>query len=100
METKSAAFPRRKFYRSGMVGKACGWRQPAIDNHGRPDDHYVLNRPCLVVPSKQGIGLMQALFTVDPESRVQLNRSSIIMQAITVDAMKSHYAQTTSGIIT
>lgn len=64
------------------------------------DDHYVLNRPCLVVPSKQGIGLMQALFTVDPESRVQLNRSSIIMQAITVDAMKSHYAQTTSGIIT
>jgi hypothetical protein len=64
------------------------------------DDAYILNNPCLVVPSKQGVGLMQAMFTINIDARVQLNRASIMMQGITMDEMKSHYVQTTSGIIT
>lgn len=61
-------------------------------------DCYVLSSPCLVVPSQQGIGLMQAMFSADPKSDVPVHKSHIMMSAPTLDKMQNHYIQTTTGI--
>jgi hypothetical protein len=59
---------------------------------------YVLERPCLVVPGQKGIGLIQAMFSVDPDSTVTIDKQHVMMMAPTLDAMKSHYIQVTTGI--
>ena len=61
-------------------------------------DSYLISKPCLVVPSQQGIGLMQALFTADPESNVPIRKAHIMMSAPTLDKMQQHYTQTTTGL--
>lgn len=61
---------------------------------------FKLEKPCLVVPSQQGIGLMQALFTADPDTNITVLREHILMMAPTVDAMQKHYIKTTTGIET
>ena len=38
------------------------------------DDSYTLSRPCVIVPNQQGIGLMQAMFSVDPDADVVLHK--------------------------
>lgn len=64
------------------------------------DDTYVIHRPCLVVPSQQGIGLIQAMFSADPDQSIDIRKQHIMMYAATFDQLKSHYIQTTTGIAT
>lgn len=59
---------------------------------------WVLKKPCIVVPSQQGIGLMQALFTGNMEHSVELNASSVLLHAETIPEMHSHYFKTTTGL--
>lgn len=61
-------------------------------------NEYTLNKPCVVVPSQQGLGLMQALFSTDVNVSVQLNKQHVMMSAPTLDQMQNHYIQTTTGI--
>jgi hypothetical protein len=61
---------------------------------------YQIENPCIVVPSQQGFGLMQAMFTVDPDATMTLQREHILLMGPTVDAMKKHYIKTTTGIET
>jgi len=62
------------------------------------DDSYVLSKPCLIVPSGQGIGMMQALFSADPDKDVEIKKQHVMMHAPTIDKLQSHYIQTTTGI--
>ena len=62
------------------------------------DDAYILSRPCLVIPNQQGIGLMQAMFSVDPDGKIEVNRAHIMMQGETVEQLQNHYIKTTTGI--
>lgn len=62
------------------------------------DDSYVLNRPCLVVPSQQGIGLIQAMFSVDSDVNIEIRKQHVMMYAPTFDKLQSHYIQSTTGI--
>lgn len=64
------------------------------------DDAYVINRPCLVVPSQQGIGLIQAMFSVDPDQSIEVRKQHVMMHAPTFSQLQSHYIQTTTGIAT
>lgn len=59
---------------------------------------WQIRRPCVVVPSQQGIGLMQALFTGDIDRSIALNRDKVIFQTATIPEMASHYTRTTTGI--
>jgi len=61
-------------------------------------DTYTLSKPCLVVPIQQGIRLIQAMFSVDPDTSVELSRQHIMISAPTVDQMQQHYIKTTTGI--
>lgn len=61
---------------------------------------YVLERPCVVVPSSQGMVLIQALVSADTKHNININKTHIMMMAPTVDQIVNHYIQTTTGIQT
>jgi hypothetical protein len=62
------------------------------------DTTFVVSRPCTVVPSPQGLGLMQSLFSADINTNITLNKTHVIMHSPVVDKLQSHYIQTTTGI--
>lgn len=62
------------------------------------DDGYYVERPCTAMPSPQGIGLIQSLFTTDSDVKVTIKKTHVLMCAESLDAMKKHYIKTTTGI--
>jgi hypothetical protein len=62
------------------------------------DTGFTVERPCTVMPSPQGMGLIQSLFTVDADRSVTLSKNHVIMHAPSIDAMQKHYIKTTTGI--
>jgi hypothetical protein len=64
-------------------------------------DGWTLNRPCTLIPSPQGIGLMQCMIAADTDADVPLSRGSVMLGPVqVVDRLESHYIQTTTGIST
>lgn len=61
---------------------------------------WIINKPCTVVPSHQGVGLVQSLFTADINKNIELRKEHVIMCAPTIKALEDHYLQTTTGIQT
>lgn len=64
------------------------------------DNYWKVERPCTVVPSQQGIGLMQSLFSADLNTPIEIRREHVMMHAPVVSQLESHYIQTTTGIET
>lgn len=62
------------------------------------DDYYVVSRPVTVLPSGQGIGLMQSLFSMKPDSEVKISRGHVMIFCDVDPRMRDHYIQTTTGI--
>jgi hypothetical protein len=62
------------------------------------NDSFEISKPCTVMPSPQGMGLIQSLFTADADANVRLQRAHVIMHAPSIDAMQKHYIKTTTGI--
>ena len=61
-------------------------------------DSFEVTKPCTVMPSAQGMGLIQSLFTADADVNVRLQKQHVIMHAPAIDAMQKHYIKTTTGI--
>lgn len=59
---------------------------------------WTIKKPCIVVPSQQGIGLMQALFTGNVDKPINLEKSHVLLHSETIPEMNSHYIRTTTGI--
>lgn len=59
---------------------------------------FEVSKPCTVMPSSQGMGLIQSLFTADADVNVVLQKEHVIMHAPAIDAMQKHYIKTTTGI--
>lgn len=59
---------------------------------------WSIKKPCIVVPSQQGIGLMQALFTGNVDKPINLEKTSVLLHSETIPEMNSHYLKTTTGI--
>lgn len=59
---------------------------------------FRVSKPTTVMPSQQGIGLMQSLFTASLEQEIIISKSHVMMHSLTVDEIKNHYIQTTTGI--
>ena len=56
------------------------------------DNRYELNKPCLVVTSHEGIGLIQAMFGLDPDQENLLIRDQhVISMCRTHEKMRDHY---------
>jgi len=62
------------------------------------ESDYVIHKPCTIVPSQQGVGMIQSLFTVDGESNITVSKSHVIMHSKSVEDIKGHYIKTTTGI--
>lgn len=59
---------------------------------------FEISKPCTVMPSPQGMGLIQSLFTADSDVNVRLHKNHVIMHAPSIDQMQKHYIKTTTGI--
>lgn len=59
---------------------------------------FVVDKPCTVIPSQQGIGLVQSLFTADQKNSISISKTHVIMHSKVIDQMEKHYIQTTTGI--
>ena len=63
-------------------------------------DSYIVNKPCTVIPSQQGLGLVQSIFTSELNNNVPVGKSHVMMHSATAEQVKSHYITTTTGIET
>ena len=62
------------------------------------DEGFVVNRPCTVIPSQQGLGLMQSLISADINTNVTLKSEHVIMHGPVITDIENHYIRTTTGI--
>ena len=61
-------------------------------------DGYVVNRPCTVIPSPQGLGLMQSLISADINNNIKLKFEHVVMHSHVITDIENHYIRTTTGI--
>jgi hypothetical protein len=61
---------------------------------------WILQRPCTIIPSPQGLGLMQSLFAADINKNVELKSEHVMMHATVIKQLEDHYLQTITGIQT
>jgi hypothetical protein len=61
-------------------------------------DKFVISRPCTVIPSPQGLGLMQSLISGDINTNITLSKSHVMMHSFVVKDIENHYIKTTTGI--
>ena len=61
---------------------------------------WAVSRPCTVVPSPQGLGLIQSLFSADINKDVELKKEHVMMHSPVIKQLEDHYLQTTTGIQT
>jgi hypothetical protein len=59
---------------------------------------YTVDRPCTVMPSAQGIGLLQSLFTSEMKKPVTISKQHVMFAGETIKEMQTHYTKTTTGI--
>ena len=62
------------------------------------DDAFTVIKPCTVMPSQQGLGLLQSLLTSDLNKSIRLEKRNVMMHAPTVKDVQNHYIKTTTGI--
>lgn len=61
-------------------------------------EKFTVNRPLTVVPSQQGLGLMQSLISGDINNNIVLSKTHVIMHSRVVTEIENHYIRTTTGI--
>jgi hypothetical protein len=59
---------------------------------------FEVSRPCTVIPSPQGLGLMQSLISADINNTVTLKSEHILMHGPVIKDIENHYIRTTTGI--
>lgn len=59
-----------------------------------------ISKPCTVIPSPQGLGLIQSMFSAELNKNVLLRSEHVMMHAEALQQMKDHYTTTTTGIQT
>ncbi len=62
------------------------------------DDTFTVGKPCTVMPSQKGIGLIQSLFTSELEKNIILDKRHVMMHCKTAKEVENYYIQTTTGI--
>jgi hypothetical protein len=62
------------------------------------DSSFTISKPCSVIPSERGIGLMQALFSANINTNITLNKNHVMMHAPVIADIETHYIRTTTGI--
>lgn len=61
---------------------------------------WTVTKPCTVIPSPQGLALVQSLFGADINKDIELSKQHVMFHAPVVSQLEDHYIQTTTGIKT
>jgi hypothetical protein len=59
---------------------------------------YVVSKPLAVMATQQGIGLGPLAFTVNPETKLEINTHAVLFAAKTDGEMAKQYISSTSGL--
>jgi hypothetical protein len=59
---------------------------------------YVVSKPLAVMATQQGIGLGPLAFTVNPETKLEINTHAVLFAAKTDTEMAKQYISSTSGL--
>lgn len=59
---------------------------------------FTLSKPCTIMPSNRGLGLIQSVMTSDLNTTIELDSQHVMMHAPTIKEVVDHYIQTTTGI--
>jgi hypothetical protein len=59
---------------------------------------YVVSKPLAVMATAQGIGLGPLAFTINPETKVEINTSAVLFVAKTDPEMAKQYVSSTTGL--
>jgi len=62
------------------------------------DGYFWVEKPCTVMPSQQGIGLAQSLFTGDPDKTISIKKDHVVMLVTSAEQIRIHYIKTTTGL--
>lgn len=62
------------------------------------NDEFVVTKPCAVLPSAKGLGLVQCMFSADTEVEIHIARSHVMMHAPSMKDMRDYYTEVVSGI--
>jgi hypothetical protein len=65
---------------------------------GEDDTTYTVGRPLTVIPGQQGIQMIFALFTANPDKSVTINKSQVSLIAVSRDEVQDSYVEATTGI--
>jgi hypothetical protein len=60
--------------------------------------HYTLSKPMVLASTATGIGMVPYLFTVDHETNIPLNKSTVSVMVGTTKVYADQYMQSTTGI--
>ena len=59
---------------------------------------YVVSKPLAIMATQQGLGLGPYTFTVNPDSKIEINKNAVIFIAKTDSEMAKQYISSTTGI--
>ena len=62
------------------------------------DKTITVSKPLALMATPQGIGLGPFAFTIDPDAKLKINKSTTVFVAKTESQMASQYMTSTSGI--
>lgn len=60
--------------------------------------HYKLSKPLMLTMGQQGLGLAPYMFTISPDTKVNINANNVICISKTEEDMAKQYIQSTTGI--
>jgi hypothetical protein len=61
-------------------------------------DTYTVIRPLTVIPGREGINMVNSLFTVGPDEPVTINKSQVALYAVARQEVCDSYLEATTGI--
>lgn len=62
------------------------------------DKTITITKPMALMATPQGIGLGPWTFTVDPQSKIKINKSTLVFVHKTEESMAKQYVSSTSGL--
>ena len=63
------------------------------------DDHYMINKPCTVLPNQEGkMQMVPSAYTMELEKDVRINTTAIAMILESNESVKAAYKKATTGI--
>jgi len=62
------------------------------------DTTYTVIKPLTVIPGREGINMMNSLFTANPDKNVTINKQQVSIIAPSCDEVCDSYLEATTGI--